>query len=208
MASTWKHLAQIRWTAHAHSNHGTHRNSITTARFTVTGLIPNIDLRRINVFNSFKNFECLIRQPPRSLRAKIVFKIWTRLRKMRVGEPANCLIVSCGLSNGPNMLYKGRGSFLCVRRSFDHNRAWILMIAHVITFTPGNGDLVRPSYHTSYAGIINHAVYRKPGPYPLWACHKHAVYIFTQRTTFPRHRSVSDAVIGPPSVMQTWAKLA
>lgn len=24
------------------------------------------------------------------------------------------------------------------------------MIAHVITFTPGNGDLVQPGYHTSY----------------------------------------------------------
>lgn len=84
--------------------------------------------------------------------------MWSRLRKMCVGEPANSLIVSCGLSNGLNMLYKSRGSVLCVHRSFDHNWAWILMIARMITFTAGNGDLVRPSYHTSYAGIINRAV--------------------------------------------------
>lgn len=126
---------------------------------------------------------------------------------MCVGESANCLIVSCGLSNGLNMLYKSRGSFLCVRRSFDHNRAWILMIAHVITFTPGNGDLVRRNHHTSCAGVINDAVYSKEGPNPLWAHRKHAVCIFTQHTTFPWHRSVSDAVIRLQSVMQTWAKL-
>ncbi len=96
---------------------------------------------------------------------------------MCVGKSANCLIVSCGLSNGLNMLYKSRGSFLCVHRSFDHNRTWILMIAHVITFTPGNGDLVQPSYHTSYAGVVNHAVYSKEGPYPLWGRRKHTVCI-------------------------------
>lgn len=77
---------------------------------------------------------------------------------MCVVEPANSLIVSCGLSNGLNMLHKSRGSFLCAHRSFDHNRARILMIARVITFTAGNADLVRPGCHTSSAGIINRAV--------------------------------------------------
>lgn len=36
------------------------------------------------------------------------------------------------------MLYKSGGNrFVCARRSFDRNRAWILMIARMITFTPG-----------------------------------------------------------------------
>ncbi len=81
---------------------------------------------------------------------------------MCVVAPAKSLIVSCGLSNGLNVLYKSRGSFLCGCR----NRDWILMIAHAMMFTPGNGDLVQPGYHTS---VINHAVYSKDSSYRLWA---------------------------------------
>lgn len=93
---------------------------------------------------------------------------------MCVAEPASSpLIVSCGLSNGLNMLHKSRGSFLCARRSFDHNRARILMIAPVIRFTAGNGGFGEGSATTRApaAGIIKRAVYGKDGL-------KHAVGIF------------------------------
>lgn len=80
------------------------------------------------------------------------------------------------------------------------------MIAHVITFTHGNGDLVVPSYHMSYAGVINHVVYGKEGPYLLWAHHEHVVCIFTKHATFPWHHSISDAVIRLQCVMQTCTK--
>lgn len=47
----------------------------------------------------------------------------------------------------------------------------MLMIARVITFTAGNGDLVQPSYHTSTAAIINRAVLLHEGPLSALSWH-------------------------------------
>lgn len=124
MASTWKHLAQIRWPPHAHSNRrNTKKLDNNGAVYCVTGLIPCMDRPRVNILNSYKNLKSLIRRPVARSVQRLRLKCEPGRGKTCVGETASRLIVSCGLSNGLNMLYKSRGSVLCVRRGFDHNTA-------------------------------------------------------------------------------------